>query len=215
MLLWQSTTAYEVLPPQVITCPLVGDNLVAYYSLERACEEARASLQQWKVQQSAQRELLVSPSLTKKRRQGNNHMRGLATSSVETRVKSQEQFVGFCVKWMGKQPSLALVMQPQLAAKFIGFLLARGGGHGTIVKHCTQLSETVEFVTSEQWPGEQPWGHQWVQRVKDWYANLRCQSKLAHKEAFSPYASTLTLWQAWQHALSEWEAFIKAFEVGE
>lgn len=220
---WQTAEAFDSMPAELISCPLASSDLGQYYSLSRAVEEEETSLVQWQAEVAAQEKKMTQPSLCQKRKaDGRTSMQPKQPQIIASRLKSQEQFVGFAVMWQGQQATMGLVMQPQLAAKFFGFLLARGqsrgapedGTRGTIKKLSTQLSETVEFVMSEEWPGEQTWTQQWAVAVKGWYANVRNQASVLIFATYKPSPSNLTLWSGIYFTKSKWEEFEAAFQVG-
>ena len=223
--LWKSDEAWDKFPGQIILCPLSRDELNAYYGLTNSqAEAAGVSMQQWEEEQAALLEDLHNPKLTKKRgKDGQPKMQPKQASSIRNLLKSQHEFAGFACLFLGLEPTLALVMQPLVAAKFFGFLLAKGqaqgrqlhGVRGSIIHHCSQMSETVEFVTSGEWGWAQPWAADEACMVKAWYANARAQAKVARHLA--TYATStparLTYHQALVAINTKWEEFLAAFEV--
>lgn len=223
MVVWRSNAAFDKVPGQLIACPLPPDQLMQFYSMPKAAVALGLSSEQWHAELAAQCDALAEPKLTKRRRAGRPAaMRVKKGQTIQNRENTQSQFVGFCVKHLARQPSLALALRPQLAAKFFGFLLARGQfrqvavekTRGSIKKHCTELSETVEFVMSDEWPWDPPCTPTWASRVKEWYANVRSQATLANFANFTPVRPNLTLHMAIHLSTSEWQSFVTSFQVG-
>ena len=211
ILLWQSEEGFDQLPTHIIPCPLEGDDLRGYYSLSKVAEEQELDLGLWEQELEAQRQSMTHPSLTKRRLDGKGSMRKLSPASMLTRESCQQQFVGFSVLWLGKSATLEIALQPQVAAKFMGFLLAKDVSPSTLTKYCTQLAETVEFVLSDGWPWVLHRDEEWAVQVKGWYRNLRLQCNVM---APPSTPTTITLWQAMEVAQSKWDNFVEAFKVG-
>ena len=213
--LWESEEAFDQFPAQLIPCPLEGDAFIENYSLKLVAEELGVDLDGWEEEMEAQR---AAPSLSQKRERGNqNPMKPLSHATKETRQKTQEEFVGFCVRWLDQEPSLALVMKPQLVAKFLGYLQAKpnAGSHKSLIRYCNQLSPTVDFVVGNGWPGDDVWTDEHVKKVKDWYANLRGQCTLAIQANTTISPIKISLWQGWEHAKTHWDGFMTAFQVSD
>lgn len=212
---WQAIDLWDEFPDGIIPCPLGSNDIRENYTLVCvAVEMEGVNMTMWHQEQNAQKIYMDSRSLIRKRSRGGRSKKPLMFNSQKTRIKCQEEFVGFAVRWQGKQPTLALVMQPQLAAKFVGFLQARNISHGTVMKYCTQLSETVGFVMSNQWPGQQQWDAEHVEKVKDWFGNLRANCREDMRVAPPVDMPNITLWRAMVFANGQWDDFKKAFEVG-
>ena len=223
--MWQRDDVLPDFPDRIVPCPVPRDALIQPYSLKTIAQEKGISLVQWERQQQAQHSTLAEPKLTKKRKpNGRSVMTPLSPQTLQLRDKCLEEFVGFAVKWQGQQATFALVLQPQLAAKFFGFLLARGearqvkveGTRHTIKKHATQLSMVVEFVMSDDFPGEQPCTVQHATAVRDWFANVRNQVVVAiHLATVNVSdAGHITYYQAISYANGMWETFLNDFKVG-
>ena len=221
--LWMSKDAWDTIPGEIIDCPLIGDDLQQYYSAYRAADETGVSMELWGQQQAAQHADMACPSLTKKRgANGRAVMTPKSPSYIADRQKCQSEFVGFAVKWQSQQPTLELVMQPQLASKFFGFLIAKGEAAGrpaagtreTIRKLATHLKETVEFVLSGSCPGEWQFDQQVADSCMAWYANVRGWVAATNMHARHNSAMpNITYHQAICYAKSSWEEAVTAFQV--
>jgi hypothetical protein len=208
---WRGEEGWDEITTDLIPCPLMGGNLTAYYSLDRVAEEKGTCLEQWNREQEAQHVVMEGKDLTRKRKHKGG--RALVEGSQTTRVRCQKEFVGFAVLHQGKPATIALVMDGMLASKFMGFLKARGHADNTMMKLCSQLSETVDFVSSSKWPGEERWDAAKVQAIKDWYANLRTNCRASIIQAPISQPSKVTLWKGMMHAQAMWDKFISDFKV--
>jgi hypothetical protein len=213
---WKQDGGYPLHPDEIIVCPLEGDDLNGYYSLVRVASDQDIDLGAWEAEVAAQEGWLKGDKLSKKRKSHSKAgVQVLKGSTITSRVSSQEQFVGFAVLHLGKQPTMALAMEPLVAAKFMGFLLAREGALSSLMKHCTHLSETVRFLVSGECPGQQQqqWEQAEVDKVLEWYANLRGQCHRRNLANPTPSTITITLHQAWQYASTKWVEFIVEFQT--
>ena len=227
---WESAEGFDLVPARLIACPLADRQLLAAYSMPRAAQVAGISTQQWDAQLAAQQQSMLEPKLSKKRRLDKPAatMRPLSPNTVRNRQETQQLFVGFCVTFLSQEPSLALALQPQLAAKYFGFLLARGRlqqrkpqrTRNSITHHCNMLIATVHFVLSDEWQWQQ-WGQPYcpvdLQRVLDWYANVRNQASVINYAVRVPgtlLPSNMTYHMAISFTTGKWDEFVAAFKVG-
>lgn len=165
-------------------------------------------------QVAAMRDFYLDPPLTKPSKRSRAAMKPLAPSTLATREKTLEEFVGFAVLWLRRKATIELVLRPLHVAKFFGFLQARGCALGTMKRAATHLGQTVTFAISDQCPRLGSWSPGWIEQVDDWYANLN--SKLTAQLASHPTSyldMDVTLWEAWQHAIAAWASFKEAFNL--
>lgn len=125
---WRSSGPWPEFPEHLIPCPMEGDQLHRdYYSLERVQEAAFQPGQPYHDQNEAMPAFLTDPPLTKSQQQGKRlRMAGIAPTSIAIRREELSKFVGFLVAYLHQLPNMQHVMQPQLVAKYLGFLKARG-----------------------------------------------------------------------------------------
>lgn len=125
---WQASWPWPEFPEHFIPCPLRGDQLTRmYYSLERVQETALQPGDPYYEQDAAMASFLADPPLTKKVQPGKRaRMAGLGATSIAIRREELSKFVGFLVAFLHRLPNLQHVMRPQLVAKYMGFLQARG-----------------------------------------------------------------------------------------
>lgn len=213
--LWESVSAWDRLPAYLPSCPLEPEELRVPYSLSRVQPHALAAGSLYNRQVEAMQQFYTDPPLTKPSKKHKPAMKALALSTLATRQRTLDEFVGFAVKWLAYEPTFELVMKPLAAAKFLGFLLARDCAISTLRRAAIHLSQAVTFVISEHCPGSKKWTAAWMDQVDDWYANLN--SRLGALLASYPrnYISVdLTLWEAWEYSHAAWSAFKAAFQVG-
>lgn len=217
MTLWQQDEPHDYFPLGVIHCPLEGDPLREMYSLPSVAPSTQEVGSFWRRQVVAMEDFYMDPNLSRPLKRGRTRMKPLSPSTMATRLKTLEEFVGFCVRWQAQQGTLELVLLPHLASKFMGFLKAKGLALGTMKKVATHLGQVVEFVCSTSCPrvGRGP-THVEQERLEAWYANLGAKVLATMKLAHSSSPSLgFTLWEAWKEAKAKWESFKDALEANQ
>lgn len=127
LLQWKSSGPWPEFPDHLIPCPLEGEQLNnTYYSLERVQEAALEPGQPYHEQNDALGAFLTDPPLTKNQLGKRVRMAGIGATSIAIRRQELSKFVGFLVMYLHQLPNMQHVMQPQLVAKYLGFLKARG-----------------------------------------------------------------------------------------
>lgn len=212
--MWESAIAWDRLPAYIPACPLPADELKLPYSLSRVQPQALNSGSLYAQQLEAMQLFYTDPPLTKPSKRHKPAMKALALSTLATRGRTLEEFVGFAVRWLGYQPTMELVMKPLTVAKFMGFLLERGCAISTLKRVATHLGQAVTFVISEACPGTKRWSGEWMEQVDDWYANLNSRLCVLLTSYPSNYVHVdMTLWEAWEHSRIAWDSFTTAFQV--
>lgn len=213
--LWESASAWDKLPAYLPACPLRADELRLPYSLSRVQPQATAAGSLFSQQTEAMHLFYSDPPLTKPTKRHKPAMKTLALSTLASRQRTMDEFVGFAAQWLGNTPTMELVMRPLSVAKYLGFLLARGCAISTLKRAATHLGQAVTFVISEHCPGSRSWSGAWMEQVDDWYANLNSRlSALLSSHPINYTFVDLSLWEAWEHSLSAWASFKAAFQVG-
>lgn len=127
LLQWKSSAPWPEFPDHLIPCPLEGEQLKnMYYSLERVQQAALEPGQPYHEQNEALGPFLADPPLTKNQMGKRVRMAGIGATSIAIRRQELSKFVGFLVMYLHQLPNMQHVMQPQLVAKYLGFLKARG-----------------------------------------------------------------------------------------
>ena len=138
-------------------------------------------------------------------------------STIESKLKSINQFVGFCVTHLNLEASMEHVMDPMLVAKFWGFLMAKGGQLSTFKKVASHLKESIPYIASHHIPITKTWSNKQVKNVTKWYTNLsaklNAQVNLASKTKPTSLIEDITLWEIWEAVRAERDALLKEWEV--
>lgn len=210
MQIWQSHD-YDSVPEDFIPCPLSEQQLREFYSLDRLAHEQQIDLILYRAQEHQLRQFLGAPKPSQQRKRGRSGMQPLTDPTINTRLGCINEYVGFAAKWQGEQPTMELVMQPQLLSKYGGFMLAKKLGYSTIMKNLSQLKLAVDFINSTAYTGGKGWEEGDAAIVKDWIASKISQLKWQSNNSTLP--STQTLFQVWEHHTKKWNEFKEAFKV--
>jgi hypothetical protein len=211
---WQDPKAFPFYPPDFIVCPLKGGTLKEAYSLSTLGVPAS-----YLNQEKAMVEFFSNPPLTKplptttpKRVKAS--MEPLEPSTIETRVRTMREFVGFCSKWLNLTPTMELVMHPQQVAKFIGFHVAKGTSESTLKRIATHLEQVAsKFITSGHCPSTSTMGMHDERGILEWYTNLNGKIMASISTHYTTKDHGITLWSVWQACLTKWEAFLAKLKV--
>lgn len=108
----------------------------------------------YKSQEEALETFFLNPPINKtSTRPGKrNRLKPNGTTTLKTKKKEIGQFVGFCVLWMGLEPTMEHLMSPILVAKYVGFMIAKGLSTSTIKK------ASCERCLGVCWDEEWGWG---------------------------------------------------------
>lgn len=213
MKLWKSTKAWDTFPDDnYIPCPLQGDILHAPYSLPNVMEE-EPSLYMRQVE--AYTIWMGNPPLTKTSMYSKApKMSPLDPDTIHSRLTTIDYLAGFAKQHLGLEPTMELILFPQVVAKFNGFHLARGNSTTYIKKHATNMAMAIDFVISTHCPKLIPYGEVYIRHVVEWHHNLN--SKMF--ASITPHPSTkapqdVTLFDVWNHINASWDKFKGDFEV--
>jgi hypothetical protein len=131
---WRDTTLPKY-PGHFIQCPLAEEQLHEYYSLERVLEESQQEGQPFHIEHTALQAFMKKPPLTKPTKKGKRpKLAPMEKGSIGTRNSVLSQFLGFCYLWLNLEPTMGLVMEPHIVAKFMGYLEAKGLAYSTMKK---------------------------------------------------------------------------------
>lgn len=133
-------------------------------------------------------------------------------TSLELMIRSLDEYVGYANKYHGVEPSMDLVMQPNMFSKFMAFKVARGNMASTMLRAAQQVSLVVPFVMSGHCPQASTWSQGHAAQVGQWYKTLKAGYR--EKAAATPAKrSAVPLLEQWDAAEAVWGDFIDAFEV--
>lgn len=128
--------------------------------------------------------------------------------------RSLDEYVGYAYKFHGVEPSLDLVMQPNMFSKFMAFKLARGNAPGTMLRAAQQVSMVVPVVMCSLCPLVSTWTMGHAAQVRMWYNTLKGGYREEAK-AMPAKRSLTTLAEQWEEAEASWEKFTNGLEVGD
>lgn len=121
---WRGHEAWEAFPDSMIPCPLSPEDLSRWYSMEIVPSHVDTSL--YNSQIDKLRETMEDTPINKTHKASKRpRMASYAQPTIDTRIKSLGQFIGFCYHHLHLTPTLEHVMDAQKVAKYWGFLKAK------------------------------------------------------------------------------------------
>lgn len=162
-------------------------------------------------QEKALESFFLDPPLTKaistspnKRRAATHNMKPLSHPTLNTRVRTLRELVGFAFKWLGAEPTMELVLYPQVVAKYLGFHVAKGTMEGTLKRIATHLHQATTFVISNECPRMSSLPS-YIPKVQEWYTNLNGKILSSITTTYKVKERGTTLWEVWEAITSKWE----------
>ena len=129
-------------------------------------------------------------------------------------IRSLDEYMGYAYKYHKVEPTMDLVMQPNMFSKFVAFKLARGNAASTMLRTSQQISMVVAFVMSGLCPQASTWTQGHASQVHMWYNTLKAGYR--QEAAASPSKrSPTTLAGQWEACDAYWDHFQQSFQVGE
>lgn len=165
----------------------------------------------------------LDPPLTKplphststKKRMGKHNMKPLSHPTLETRVRTLREYVGFAFKWLDLRPTMELVLHPQVVAKYFGFHVAKGTQEGTLKRIATHLHQATTFVLSNECPKTPPsLSTTHTNKTLEWYTNLNGKILASISTTYKAKERGTTLWEVWEATTTKWTKFLANFKVG-
>lgn len=220
MEVWQSHDVYPTIPHAYIECPLSKDQLGEAYSLPLVSPQDMAPSSLYAKQENAMCAFYQDPPLTKPtpsnpKGRAKHYMRPLAAQTLDTRVRTVREYVGFAYKWLGVQATMELVLHPQVVAKYFGFHVAKGTQEGTLKRIATQLSQATTFVMSSHCPKPKapPMGPTHLKATSQWYTNLNGKLLASINASHTTRGKLVTLWNVWEATLTKYAKFVAKLKV--
>ncbi len=214
---WQGTEGFQEFPEGIIDCPLSGDQLRAYFSLSTVAPEAVTGTSIYKQQEDAYTSFCKNPPLTYGRsgtaKSAKQTMTPLEDSTIQSRCKHMNHFNGFCVKWLGVEPNYGNIMTPIHTAKYVGFHQAKGSNPSTIKTFISSIFQMIHFVASTYCQHTTGWADAYVEKTKQWYANLQGSLVPNPRSAFVSKATKHTLWEIWEKGANRWQEAMHKLQV--
>lgn len=170
---WKGYDVDSDFPKGIIYCPLDEDVLKQPYSIHSVLKkDPSLDLSIYMSQMEAYKVEMGHPSL-------NQHpcapmgLRPLETPTIASYSRAIDEFVGFCSLHLGFEPSMELIMYPQLIAKYMGFHMAKGNSPSTLNKIARQMMRGIWFVISHECPNKDTtYSSQAIIEVVNWLSNL-------------------------------------------
>lgn len=217
---WKQFAAFPSYPRGYIECPLSTDQLAACFSLVQVAPSVLEPNTAYSDQEAAMRAFYTDPPLTKPLptssrpfKRAKHTMNPLASPTLETRVRTLREFVGFAYKWLELVPTMELVMHPQVVAKFFGFHAAKGTQEGTLKRLATHLQQATAFVLSPDCPKKKPFLQATIKATLEWYTNLNGKILASISTAYTAREQGTTLWEVWEATTAKWLAFTAKLKV--
>ena len=198
----------SMFPDTIPQCTLGEEELQGPYSLSATANHLAAYGTKWDKQLGALEKFKTTPPLS-------SHGRAtkVGSTSLELMMRSLDEYMGYAYKHHGVEPSMDLVMQPNMFSKFMAFKLARDNVASTMLRSAQQVSLVVTFVVSGHCPQVQTWAPGHVAQVKQWYSNLK--GGYRQEAASAPVKrSAISLSDQWDAVDDAWTQFKDDFQVG-
>lgn len=171
------------------------------------------------MQEGAMESFSLDPPLTKPiptthKKKAKHNMRPISHPTLETRVRTLREFVGFAFKWLDLRPTMELVMHPQVVAKYFGFHVAKGTQEGTLKRIATHLHQATTFVLSKECIKTPPSISQaHINSTLGWYTNLNGKILASISTTYKAKERGTTLWEVWEATTTKWSKFLANFKV--
>lgn len=217
MAVWRDPNAHPTIPDDFIKCPLSDGELKDYYSLSH-----QGAPNSYLNQERAMRRFFSNPPLTKEvpttpssSKKGKANMKALAPATLELRVRTMDEFIGFCAKWLNLTPTMEHALSPQVVAKYMGFHVAKGTQEGTLKRISTHLHQSIPFINSTHCPRlSPPQDDATFKGTMDWFTNLNGSILASISMHHNTKEQGTTLWSVWEATITKWEAFQTKLKVG-
>lgn len=212
--MWQDHDAFPLFPEDFIPCPLSEWDLNDYYSLSH-----QGPTSFYCKQERAMESFYLNPPLTKAlptstSKRAKASMNPLSPETIIMRRRTLGEFVGFCAKWLNLTPTMELVLDPQLVAKYMGFHVAKGTSLSTMKRIATNLHQAIAFIASPHCRKLlPPIGETKMGAIMNWYTNLNGKIFASITTHYKAKEKGITLWSVWQASLNKWQAFQDKLKV--
>lgn len=218
---WLDTTSPSTFPKDYIPCPLPTPMLHESYSLTHHSPQVLdgpsiyLDQEQAYIKSCKESNLTThTPTTTYKRHKPNQ--KSYSPQTIESRVSTMRNFIGFCVLHLHLEPIWEHIMDPSLVAKYFGFHMARCTSFATLSNQATNLKSIATFVPTNDCPKSTPQVHfspTYISRVMEWLTNLKSKAFVECKEHKEEKPIGSSLWSVWEHTQHKWEAFQAKLKV--
>lgn len=213
---WQAFSSYPTFPSGYIDCPLSKEQLEERYSLTHVAPTYLSSPTTYSKQEEALETFTLNPPLTKPtnpKKKAKHNMKPISHATYKTRVRTLNEFVGFAYKWLDLEPTMELVMHPQVVAKYFGFHVAKGTKEGTLKRIATHLHQASTFVLSQDCPKTKPLPQAHTNSTLEWYTNLNGKILASISTTYEAKERGTTLWEVWEATTKKWTTFLSNLKV--
>lgn len=133
-------------------------------------------------------------------------------------LKVMRQFVGFSVLHLELEPTMALVMDPMVVAKYWGFHVSKGTSVSTIKKDMSYISQVPFYMYNQVIPNITKISRGDTKEVMAWYNNLltqlTSQVKALNKSTIPiTISKAITLYEIWECTKKEIDEHLEELEV--
>lgn len=211
---WKAYDPNNEFPSGLIYCPLDDDALKQAYSMPSLVKmNSSLEINKYMAQMEAYKVEMGHPSLHQ-HPCAPSDIQQLETTTIASYSRTIDEFVGFCLLHLDVDPSIELIMFPQLIAKYMGFHLARGNSPSTLNKIARQMMRGVWFAISYECPNKTyTFTSDAINEVVRWLTSLEHDTH--HAIPIHPKFITngTTLYHLWQSIDTKWDTFKSNFEV--
>lgn len=133
-------------------------------------------------------------------------------------LRVMSQFVGFCAKFLFKEATMELVMEPICVSKYWGYHVAKGTSVGAIKKDISCLSQVPFYIYNKCINGTSIFDKESTKDVQRWYTNLLSQltsTAKAINKATTPSSLTkgVSLHEVWESLSQEVDEHLEGLKV--
>lgn len=195
-------------PLEPIPCiHLTNDEVNQPYSMPVVAPHAYTKGDLWSLQCDSFKRMAKQPPY------GLSEVKANSKTTINQKLKSMEEFVGFCVLHLGEVPTMELVLDPCNVASFEGFLTRKCCAPTSIKKVVDNCRQMAHFVMHPTFPKNQDsWEQEYLDELKQWYITVVKRYDHVIKKGKAPL-NTPHLQECWDHIEKEWEEFLARFQV--
>jgi hypothetical protein len=194
-------------PDSIPICTISPEELEGAYSITSIAPGLCKAATKWGKQLAALQQWKTNPPLN-----SHDRVKKVGETSIQLMVRSLEEYMGFCYKHLGLEPSMDLVMQCNTFSQFMAFKVARSNESSTMLRAAQQVSLTIAFVMSGHCPQIKAYTPGHAAQCKQWYSNLKADYRREVAEAPTK-RTAISLAAQWDSVDDRWNAFIEQYEV--
>jgi hypothetical protein len=197
----------SMFPDNIPTCSTPPEQLDGAYCISSIAASLCKPGSKWGKQVAALEKWKANPPLN-----SHGRVKKVGATSIQLMVRSLEEYMGFCHKFLEMEPSMDLVMDCNSFSKFMAFKVARDNESSTMLRSAQQVSLTVAFVMSGHCPQSKEYSSTHAQQCKQWYSNLKAVYR-AEVELKPIKRAAISLASQWEAVDADWAEFEDNYEV--